>query len=239
MKTIHLAAALLCTTVFSHAQATINNPWSGVLGDRGNMTAFAFRANAGLFPGSVSPSGALDGMSAITLNSLSLTRPNDATSPNFGAGVRQITSASTPVFLDIYTDFSGGVFSGYVGSSLTGVAWDSTVAAQSYSFDFGAVTLAVDQKYWFVFSEDGIDGEVSQFRTQLNTSGDDATAGPGRGYLVGDTAQGVTSGGVGQDWGVAFTAGVTPVPEPSTLVLGFSTGALLLIRFAFRRRRAV
>ncbi len=237
MKTIQLTAAILFTAAICHGQTTINNPWSGVLGDRGNMTAFAFRADAGLFPDSVTPAGGLDGMSAITLNTFSLTRPNDATTPNFGTGVRQITSASTPIFLDIYTDYTAGVFSGYLGSSDTGVTWESTLAAQSYTFNFSTVTLAVNQKYWFVFSEDGIDGEVSQFRAQLNTSGSDAMPGAGKGYLVGDLVQSVTSGGVSQDWGVAYGAVVTPVPEPSTLALGFSAGALLLIRFVFRRHR--
>ena len=236
MKTTHLATALLLAAASGQAQ-TIGNPWSGVTGDRGNMSAFAFRADAGLYPNSISPAGALDGISAITLTSVTLTRPNDATTPNFGDGLRQITSASATVFLDVYTEFSGGSFSGYLGSSLTGVTWDSTTAGQAYTFDFSAITLAVDQKYWFVFSEDDIDGEISQFRAQLNTSGDDATAGAGKGYLVGDTVQSVTSGGVAQDWAFATSVGFTPVPEPSTLALGFSGAALFLVRLALLRRR--
>lgn len=210
--------------------ATISNNWSGVTGDRGNMTGFAFQADAGNFPASIDPSGSLG--PAISLNSLTFFRPNDTTSPSFGTGTRQVTDANTPVFLDVYTTLSGGVFSGYLGSSSSSVAWASTVQDQPYSFDFAGLTLGSNTKYWFVFSEDNVEGDDANFRMKLNTSGNDTTPGEGKGYLVNDTIQGLTSSGATQDWGFAFTANFTPVPEPSIAALCLIGGACLL-----RRRR--
>lgn len=200
---------------------TISNPWSGVAGDRANLAAFAFRADAGQYPDSVDPAGSLT--PTFEIQRLTLIRPNDATTPNFGGAVGQVTSASAPVFVDIYTDFAGGVFDGYVGSSLTGVAWSDTVADQPYSFAFSGITLNSGAKYWFVFSEDNVEGEVSQFRFKVNTSGDNLTPGPGRGYLVNDTVQVVLPALTTQDWGVAY---VVAVPEPSVFALA-GLGALL------------
>lgn len=225
-----LLAVLLAAAVNAGA-ATIVNPWSGVTGDRGNITAFAFRADAGNFPSSVTPTGALT--PTISLDSITLIRPNDATTPNFGTGANQTTSNSTPVFLDIYTSMGGAnVFSGYVGSSSTSVAWTSTTADQAYTLNFTGITLSSTTKYWFVFSEDGIAGDVANFRVKLNTSGTDTVAGPGQGYLVGDTAQAALPNNTTQNWGTAFTVNFTPVPEPSATLLG-GLGMLVLLR---RRR---
>jgi len=211
--------------------ATISNNWSGVAGDRGNMTGFAFRADAGSFPASVDPAGSLT--PNISLNSLTFFRPNDTTTPSFGTGTRQVTDANTPVFLDVYSTLSSGVFSGYLGSSSTSVAWANTVQDQAYSFAFAGLTLSSSTKYWFVFSEDNLAGDDANFRVKLNTSGNDTTPGEGKGYLVNDTVQGLTQGGANQDWGFAFTADFTPVPEPSIAALCLVAGACLL-----RRRRA-
>jgi len=205
---------------------TISNNWSGVTGDRGNMTGFAFQADAGNFPASIDPAGSLG--PAISLNSLTFFRPNDTTTPSFGTGARQVTDANAPVFLDVYTTLSSGVFSGYLGSSSTSVTWASTVQDQTYSFDFTGLTLASNTKYWFVFSEDNIAGDDANFRVKLNTSGNDTTPGEGKGYLVNDTIQGLTQGGATQDWGFAFTANFTPVPEPSIAALCLIGGACLL-----------
>jgi len=51
---------------------------------------------------------------------------------------------------------------------------------------------------------------------------------------VNDTRQVLLPGATlsSRDWGVAFTVGFTPIPEPTTLALGL-LGATLLI---FRRR---
>lgn len=205
---------------------TISNPWSGVAGDRANIAAFAFRADAGQYPDSVNPPGSLTPL--LEIQRLTLTRPNDATTPNFGGAVGQVSSADAAVFVDIYTDFAGGAFSGYVGSSLTGVAWNDTVADGPYSFAFSGITLSSGTKYWFVFSEDNVEGEVSQFRLKVNTSGDNLTAGPGRGYLVDDTAQVALPNLTTQDWGVAY---VVTVPEPSALaILGLGAALTLMGR---------
>lgn len=221
---------LLATAALGQAQ-TISNPWSGVTGDRGNMVGFAFKATGGNYPGSVAPADSLTPL--FTIDSLTLLRPNDTTTPNFGTGDRLLTDANAPVFVDIYTTYSGGVFSDYVGSSSSSVTWSSTVQDQAYTFNFTGINLQDSTKYWFVFSEDGVAGEVSNFRAKLNTSGDDLTAGPGKGYLVGDTAQAITQAGVLQDWGFAYTVGFTPVPEPSVVSLGLLGVALL----AWRRSR--
>ncbi|MBN2506018.1 MAG: hypothetical protein JXQ71_04925 [Verrucomicrobia bacterium] len=234
--TLLLLTSVLGAAALSQAQS-LSNPWSGVLGDRGNMSAFAFQATAGLFPDSVSPSGALEGVPAIALTRLTLTRPDDATLPAFGTGDRQITGTDTPVYIDVYSDYSGGVFSGFLGSSSTGVAWDQTAAAQAYSYDFTGPTLAVDHKYWFVFSETIGDGDVAQFRCQLNTAGDNLTPGPGKGYLVNDTVQSLTSAAVPQDWAFAYVVDFTPVPEPSTIALGLSASLLALLGCIVRHRR--
>jgi len=196
---------------------TFTNAWSGTSGDKANLAAFALRPDAGAYPENVSPASSLP--SLIGLNSLTLYRPNDTTTPSIGTGVRQLTSLDALVFLDIYSSYSGGLFSGYVGSSSSSVAWSSTVQDQPYAFSFSGITLQSDQKYWLVFSEDNADGEVSNFRVRVNTSGDDATIGQGKGYLVGDVTQAVAQNGVSQDWGINFSADFTPVPEPSTWAL--------------------
>jgi hypothetical protein len=102
------------------------------------------------------------------------------------------------------------------------------VADQPYSFSFSGISLDSSTKYWFVFSEDNVDGEVSQFRGKVNTSGDDLTAGPGKGYLVSDTLQVLGPTLSAFDWGVNY---VVTVPEPSTVALaGLSLASLLLVR---------
>ena len=127
-------------------------------------------------------------------------------------------------------------YSGYLGSSTSSVIFDNGLdpisPGESFTFSFAGLTLDKDVTYWLVFSEDGIDGEVSSFRTRVNTSGNDSTAGPGPGYLVGNLAQ-VEYPGALNDWGVEFSASVTPVPEPSSLavlVLGLISVGLLARR---------
>ncbi len=226
-----LLAALLGSTGAGNAATIIANPWSGVLGDRGNMSAFAFKADAGSYPASVTPADSLT--PTFLLGEVTLFRPNDTTAPNFGTDATLTTGADTPVFLDIYTTMSAGnVFSGYVGSSSTSVAWSGTTQDGAYSFSFTGITLDSAAKYWFVFSEDNVEGDVANFRTKLNTSGNNTTAGPGQGYLVNDLAQSVTPvNNTVRDWGMAYS--VTAVPEPSVALLG-GLGLLGLLR----RRRA-
>lgn len=226
MKYLATSFALLLAGSAMAQNYTISNPWSGVTGDRANFSAFAFQANAGQYPASINPLGSLTPTFAI--GSLTLNRPNDATTPNFGAGAGQITDANTPIYVDIYTSFAAGTFGGYVGSSSSGVTWNSTAANQPYTFNFSGITLDSSTKYWFVFSEDNVDGEVSQFRGKVNTSGDDLTAGPGKGYLVGDTSQVLSPTLAAFDWGVDYVVGV---PEPTAFTLaGLGATALLLAR---------
>lgn len=215
-KELILAACLLARTTLIHSQ-TISNPWSGVTGDRGNMVGFAFRADAGTFPDSVTPAGSLGAQ--LTLNGVTFLRPNDTQTPVFGTGARQLTDANTPVFLDIYTGYDAGAFSGYVGSSSSSVIWADTTPDQPFSLAFASLTLQSNTKYWFVFSEDGLEGEISNFRAKLNTAGDDLTPGAGKGYLVGDTAQAITQAGALQDWAFAYTVNVVPEPTAVSLVL--------------------
>jgi hypothetical protein len=226
-----LLAVFLAAAADANA-ATIVNPWSGATGDRGNITAFAFRADAGNYPTSVTPTGALT--PTISLDSITLIRPNDATTPNFGTAANQTAATTTPVFIDIYTSMgAANAFSGYIGSSSTSITWSSTTADQAYTLSFTGITLSSTTKYWFVFSEDGVAGDVANFRVKLNTSGTDAVAGPGLGYLVGDTTQAALPANTTQNWGTAFTVDFTPVPEPAAALLG-SLGLLTLLR----RRRA-
>ncbi|HOW71788.1 MAG TPA: hypothetical protein PKY77_14405 [Phycisphaerae bacterium] len=221
--------------------ATITNPWSGTAGDRANYSAFAFRATAGEFPNSVSPLGALDAFPFLTLDALTFTRPaNDTTqTPILGTGNGQLSSVAAPVFVDVYTSRDGILsFSGYLGSSTTSVIFndgvDPIAPGESFTFSFSGITLDKDAAYWLVFSEDGIEGEVSSFRSRVNTSGNDSTPGPGPGYLVGNIAQVEYSGAI-KDWGVEFTATVTAVPEPISLaMLAFASTSLRI-----RRRRLV
>ncbi|HOY59247.1 MAG TPA: hypothetical protein PK640_14070 [Verrucomicrobiota bacterium] len=236
MKTAICTASLIVGAAACAADTgTIVNEWSGVAGDKANMAAFAFRADAGIYPNSVTPLGSLTPV--FQLDALTLRRPNDAVTPNFGGGARQTTGADTPVYLDLYSSYDGAAFGGYLGSSSSSVTWNSTVADQPYTFSFSGLTLDSNQKYWFVFSEDDVDGEVSNFRFLVNTSGDNAASGQGKGYLVGDAVQGITQGGAGQDWGTAYTVQFTAIPEPGVLLLGLFGGiALLGTRCGLRRR---
>lgn len=228
MKTTFALVSTLAIGLSAASAATIINNWSGVSGDKGNMVGFAVKADAGLYPASVTPLGSLT--PTFQLDGLTLIRPNDTTTPSFGTGVRQTTSADTPVYVDLYSSYSGGVFSGYLGSSASSVTWSSTVADTPYTFSFAGVVLQASQKYWFVFSEDNLEGEVSNFRAKLNTSGTDATPGAGKGYLVGDIVQSVTSAGASQDWAFAYTLNITPIPEPSTAALLALSGLALMLR---------
>jgi len=235
LKEFYRAAAVIGTLGFVAAASanTVSNNWSGVLGDRGNMTAFAFKADAGAFPTSIDPFGSLT--PSILLTNITFFRPNDTTTPSFGTGVRQLANSTTPVFLDVYTAKSGTTFSGYLGSSSSSVTWASTVQDGAYSFDFSSLSLSSSTKYWFVISEDNIAGDESNFRMKLNTSGSDGVAGQGRGYLTGDLQQALAQNGVDQDWAFAFTAGYTAVPEPTVAaVAGMGLAVLTIIA---RRRR--
>lgn len=231
MKTpVYLGALVILSAAVAAQADTIVNVWSGVSGDKANCAAFAFRADAGSYPDSVTPLGALT--SSFYLDAVTLIRPADTTTPSMGTGVRQITSADSPVYLDVYTGLEAGVFTGYVGSSSSSVAWSSTASDQPYTFDFAGLTLESSAKYWFVFSEDDAEGEVSNFRFKVNTSGDNMTPGQGKGYLLNDTAQVMKQAGATDDWGTAYTVTFTAVPEPSILaLLALGGGALL-----FRRR---
>ena len=229
MKTrIGVVALLAAGAVFTARADTIVNAWSGVSGDKANCAAFAFKADAGIYPDSVTPAGALS--PTFFLNAVTLTRPGDTTTPSIGTGARQITSADAPVYLDVYAGLDSGVFTGYLGSSATAVTCAGTASDQPYTFDFNGLTLESSVKYWFVFSEDALEGEVSNFRFKVNTSGDNLTPGQGKGYLVNDTAQVMKQNGATDDWGTAYTVTVTAVPEPSTIALLALGGVALFLR---------
>lgn len=188
MRTLFASAAILATCSALAADYTITNGWSGASGDKANLSAFAFQANAGIYPTSVTPPGSLT--PTFDLGALTLTRPADATTPKIGTANGYLSSLDSPVYVDIYTGaYSGGTFSGYVGSSISSVAWSSTVSGGDYTFNFSGITLDSATKYWFVFSEDNAEGEISNFRMWVNTSGNNTTAGQGHGYLVNDTVQ--------------------------------------------------
>src|SRR5690606_8284702 len=165
------------TSPIALAQNTITNPGTAASGDKSNNAGFAFRADAGTFPASVSPSGSLTDVFALT--KMTLKRPDDATTPSFGTGVRQTTDANAPIFLDVYTSLNGGTdaFSGYVGSSTSSIAWSATTQNATYSFNFSNLVLSKSTKYWFVFSEDAIAGEVSNFRQRVATGGSNTGSG--------------------------------------------------------------
>lgn len=229
MKTQLIVLPLLLAGTAAADTGTIANPWSGVSGDKANLAGFAFQANAGLYPNSISPAGSLT--PTFQLDSLTLIRPNDTTTPSIGMGVRQTTSADTPVFVDVYSTYDGTTLGGYLGSSSSGVAWNSTAADQPFTFTFVGIALQADQKYWFVFSEDNVDGELSNFRLKVSTAGDDVTPGPGKGYLVNDTLQVIKApAGASDNWGVAYTVGFTTIPEPGIAALLAAGGLLISLR---------
>lgn len=215
---------------------TIDNPWSGASGDKANLAGFAFKADAGNYPNSITPSGSLSPTFELTSLTLGLVS-GDTTTPSFGTSGAQLATADTPVFIDIYTGYSAGTFSGYLGSSSTSVTWNTVSGGTSYTLNFSGIILDSSTKYWFAFSDDNVDGSVKNFRMEVNTSGSDSTAGPGKGYLVGDTAQAISvnnSGGMStQDWGPAYSISATPVPEPSAAALAALGISSLMI---FRRR---
>ena len=211
-------------------------------GDRANLRGFAFRPNAG----GAGPASALP--ATVYLESITLHRPgfSDATTPQLGATAGFVTDANTPVYLKIYSSWTGGLTGAdlgtFLGSSTNGVTWNevdgingpgvSTATAapfESYTYTFPAISLDRDTTYWMVFSETNDSSvEVSQFRVIVEPG----TGAAGSGYLA-DTIQVRTTTGAASDWGVYFNANVNTVPEPSTAALGL-LGAAALLR---RRRR--
>lgn len=211
-------------------------------GDRANLRAFAFRPQAG---GS-GPSAPLE--QTVLLTSLTLHRPgfNDVTTPQFGTAAGQVTSSATPVYLKVYSSFTGGTGVADVGTLLgvseNGISWDevdaingvgvsSATAApfDAFTYSFPSVSLDRDTTYWMVFSETGDDSvDVAQFRMIVEPGAGAA----GTGYLA-DTVQVRTTTGAAQDWGVYFTANVESIPEPSTV----GSLGLAVLAVALRRRR--
>jgi hypothetical protein len=184
----------------------IYNEWRGTGEAGGNLIAFAFRANAGTFPDSVLPPGSLT--ETFRLERLMVYRPNDTIEPAFGTGYGALSSPTAPVFLDIYSNTNGaGGFTGYVGSSTNSMSWSSTAPGTACFFDFPHLGLRSDHKYWIVFSEDPFEGEVSNFRVAVNTSGTDKTPGNGQGYLVNDALQAILFPFVAKDWQVGLITG--------------------------------
>jgi len=170
-----------------------------------NLTAFAFRANAGLYPDSVYPPGALT--ETFRLQNITFFRPYDTNGPSFGTGYGALSGPDAPVYLDVYADTNGmGGFSGYLGSSTNFVTWSDLASANSYSFSFAGLGLRSDHKYWTVFSEDPLEGEVSNFRAFMDTSGTDNTPGSGQGYLVRDKVQAFAFPNLSRDWAPLFVA---------------------------------
>ncbi|HOW71787.1 MAG TPA: DUF2341 domain-containing protein [Phycisphaerae bacterium] len=225
LAAVTLVGCLLAVGAFAPADAaTITNPWSGTAGDRANYSAFAFRVTAGNYPNSVDPLGALNEVQVVGLDSLTFTRPaNDTTqTPILGIANGQLSSVTAPVFVDVYTSRDGILaYSGYLGSSTNSVIFNDGIdpisPGESFTFYFSGLLIDKDTTYWLVFSEDAMEGEVSSFRTRVNTSGSDGATGPGRGYLVGNTAQ-VEYPGAVQDWGVEFIAVVNANPGDSATV---------------------
>jgi hypothetical protein len=234
-KMMMTVLALSALGTIAAQAATVSNPWSGADGDRANWSAFVFRATAGTFPASVTPTGALDGAATFTLNSLTFTRPaNDVAGtqvPSVSGDPGGLSSLTADVYVDVYSSRTGTSdlnFTGFLGSSTNGFAWrdiggtDLINPGDSYTYNFSGLTLDKNTEYWLVFSETSGDGGVANFRTRVNTSGSDAIPGPGAGYLTGNPIQLVTPGATptNREWGVEYSADVTPVvPEPSSIAL--------------------
>ncbi|RIK87438.1 MAG: hypothetical protein DCC67_01860 [Planctomycetota bacterium] len=232
MHKLVFSVAVTWGIVASARAATVTNPWSGVAGDRANIMGFAFRADAGNYPASIDPAGSLRPhiqLTKVTLVRPASSDPTNPTTPSFGTGPRQTTSAATPVFLEVYAaaDSATDSFSGFLGASTNSIAWqDMPLEGEGYSFDFANLPLQSNSKYWFAFSEDNVDGEFSNFRLRVNTSGNDATAGPGQGYLVSDAFQILDQGGNSRDWAAEYVVEFTSVPEPSGAALALAAVGL-------------
>ncbi len=227
----------------SAATVIVNNTTSASIasGDRANLRGFAFRPQAG----GTGPASTLT--QSVTLASLTLFRPgfSDGTTPVFGTGAGQPTNATTPVYVKVYTSFTGGTTAAdvgtYMGSSTNGIRWTdvdningagvSTATAapfEGYTYTFPPITLDKDTTYWMVFSETSDSTvDVANFRMIVEPGAGAA----GAGYLT-DTVQARTTTGAAQDWGVYFNATVNTVPEPAASALGLAATGLML-----RRRR--
>ena len=240
-----LPTILLLLSALPAAAATVlvNNTAAATIasGDRANLRGFAFRPNAG---GS-GPAAALP--ATVYLESLTLHRPgfNDATTPQFGAAAGQVTGSTTPVYLKIYSSFTGGTTAAdvgtFLGSSTNGISWADVdningagpsaatlPAFEGFSYTFSGISLDRDTTYWMVFSETSDSTvDVAQFRMIVEAG----TGAAGTGYLA-DTIQVRTTTGASADWGIYFNASVNTVPEPSgALLAGMAAIGLM------RRRR--
>ncbi len=238
-----LGLTLAASAPLHAATVAIDNTTSASIasGDRANMRGFAFVPNAG----GTGPASPLT--QTVELTMLTLFRPgfSDATAPSFGAGAGQLANADAPVFLKIYSSFTGGTTAGDLGT-LLGISsnswtWNQVLGlganAQTappfngYTFNFANVALDKDTTYWMVYSETGdSSADVTNFRQIVEAGGGAA----GSGYLP-STDQMKDAGGISRDWGPYFNATVNTVPEPGSAMLVF----LALLPVALRRRRAL
>ena len=245
MKLTSLSFVLLAAVSAPASTVLVDNTLAATIasGDRANIRGFAFRPAAG----GAGPAEVLT--QEVGLLSLSLHRPgfNDATTPLLGSASGQITDASAPVYLKLYSSFTGGTAAGdlgtFLGASSNGISWSEVDAIngagvsaataapfESYTYNLSSVALDKDTTYWAVFSETAdSSADVANFRLIVEAGAGTA----GTGYLA-DTVQVRDTSGVARDWGVYFTATVHTVPEPSGTLLGVLAGSYLVLR---RRQR--
>jgi hypothetical protein len=244
MKLTALSLLLLAAASAPAATVLVDNTVSATIasGDRANIRGFAFRPAAG-------GTGPVEVLTQqVELLSLSLHRPgfSDATTPLFGSAAGQITDINAPVYLKVYSSFTGGTAAGdvgtFLGASSNGISWSevdaingagvSTATAapfESFTYSFPSISLDKDTTYWAVFSETSdSSADVANFRVIVEAGAGAA----GTGYLA-DTVQVRDTSGTARDWGVYFIANVNTVPEPSGSLLGVLAGSFLMLR---RRR---
>lgn len=245
MKFISFSLLALAAVSAPAATVLVDNTLSATIasGDRANIRGFAFRPAAG----GTGPAEVLT--QEVGLLSLSLHRPGfaDATTPLLGSASGQITDANAPVYLKVYSSYTGGTAAGdlgtFLGASSNGISWaevdgingagsSAATAApfESFTYNFSSIALDKDTTYWAVFSETSdSSADVANFRLIVEAGAGAA----GSGYLA-DAVQVRDTSGAARDWGVYFTATVNTVPEPSGSLLGVLAGSYLMLR---RRQR--
>jgi len=203
-----LGAAVLLAAISASAQVVISQPLSSTSGLNNDGQSFTPSIHtSGTF---ASANAYLTQFTFVTSNTLNAT--------------------NAPVYLLIFSDFSGSVGSGLIQASTNTQAWQTLGTGATATFDFaGDVALDTGTKYYAVFSE-----SPTMYAFPSGSGGRNVMWNSGDAYSGGAM---LSSGGEYGGTDVQFTAtfATSAIPEPSAYAALFGLSA---VGFAMWQKKA-